>query len=137
MTVAITNKIKHMKNIEMVIILSIVLVVAVLIIFYFMRSKDITASLQEKWKDLVTNQTPALESDKIKSLTSLVSSKDGYWEVIGLTKENSEVNMLNYNKNMADIQKVNVTFYWKDKSFKGTGWVPLNNDNIFQFFAEK
>ena len=126
-----------MKNTEIVIIVAVVLLVTVLIFLYFMRSKDITASLQEKWKDLVSNQKTALESDKIKTLTALVTSKGGYWQVMGVTKENNEVNLLNYDKNIDDIQRVNVTFYWNDKSYKGTGWIPLNREHVYEFFAEK
>ena len=121
---------------KMFIIASMVLLAFVIISFSILKSRE-NKKMQKKWSMLLSSETAEDELKNITALTEFVTSRNGYWEVMGMDKENVQYNMPSYVGAINEIINVNVTFYWRDKSFKGINWNPVDSENIYEFFRDK
>lgn len=124
-----------MKNTNIIILIIIGLSLAVVWI-YFSKTKE-QKNIQEQWKTLLQSNDSNSEILALKRLTEIVSKHNGYWEVIGITKHKTNVNMIDYEGKLDDLLSVEINFYWNDKKFNGKNWIPINKKNIYFLFEDK
>lgn len=93
--------------------------------------------MEKQWQTLLDSKTEESEKSAIAALTKTVSTKGGYWEVIGITNDGEHKNLTTYDGDLSKIKNITVNFYWDTNTFQGTDWVPLNNQNIYHFFREQ
>ena len=94
-------------------------------------------TIEERWNILINNKEPEVEIDYVNGLVNIATSKNGYWKIIGIDKNEESVNMLNYQGTLDSIAFINIIFYWEDEFFEGKGWIPLKKGNIYQFMRDK
>ena len=124
-----------MKSAKIIILL---LIGIFLLVFWFYVSKSSEqTTMQKQWETLLESKAEDAEISAIQQLTATVSEHGGYWEVMGITKNNSKVNIIDYKHALDDLQRIEVIFYWDDKKFHGKNWMPLGKEHVYVFFEDK
>lgn len=119
-------------------LLSISLLVSTLIILWlFIIRPAMEPTIETQWDSLLQSKTTASELRAIRQLCATPRVRNGYRKIIGITKEGSRVNMIEFDGKLADIQSIDIIFYWKDKRFHGKEWHPVNKENVYAFFRDE
>lgn len=119
------------------IITSIIMGISFLMVWVYLSRSREQKIIKEQWSLLLKSKESDSEKNAIKLLTETVSKQNGYWEVIGMTENNSKVNMIDYEGKLDGVTRIEIIFYWGSKKFHGKNWTPVNEENIYDLYKDK